>query len=247
MKRAVDPEPDPGAVLHRFEVHIAGPVGCRPGDHAVDERGRRSLGHLVVQVELGPRNIDDYGPGVVGLGAREPIAVVLVEPSLDLGLQRDHRLHAAARGEPEIVERIQVFLAGDRDDQRGADLEQRKGHVLARHLLGQAPHRLRIHGVGVDTRRAHAELRTQRIEHTFGGGETHLDQHPAQAPPGALLPVHRLRQLLFGDQRPFEENLAEGPCGGEASRTSRRCGRRLGRFGTGVSVRWLRVGGGRGR
>ena len=137
MKRAVDPEPDPEAVLHQFEVHIAGPVDGRPGDHAVDERGGRSLGHFVVQVELGPRNIDDHGPGVVALGAREPIAVVLVEPSLDLGLQRD--------------------------------------------------------------------------------------------------------------QLPFEENLAEGPCGGEATKTSRRCGRRLGRCGAGVSVRWLRVGGGRGR
>ena len=137
------------------------------------------------------------------------------------------------------------FWAGNCDDQRGADLEQWKGHVLARHLLGQALNRLRIHGVGVDARRVHAELRTQRIEHTFGGGETHLDQHSAQAPPGALLPVHRLRQLLLGDQLPFEENLAEGPCGGKATRASRRCGRRLGRCGAGVSVRWLRVGGGR--
>ena len=234
VKRAVDTEPHPETVLHRLQMHVARAVRRGARDDAIDQRGGRPLGLLVVQIQLGTRHVDhDRLSGIVlFVGTPESVAVVLVERRLDLRFHRDHHLHFAAGGEAEVVERGQVLRARDGDDQRRADLQQWKRGVLTRDFFWQRLHGLRVDGVRVDAGRWHAELTAQGFEDRFRCREAHLDQHATEASPRSLLAVHRLGELLLRDELALKQDRTQRRRAGSLGRrcwTRRLCrGRRIG-------------------
>ena len=81
VKRAVDTEPHPETVLHRLQMHVTRAVRRGARDDAIDQRGGRPFGLLVVQIQLRTRHVDhDRLSGVfLFVGRPESVAVVLVE------------------------------------------------------------------------------------------------------------------------------------------------------------------------
>ena len=192
-------------------MDVAGAIGSTSRQNPIHDRDRRRLGAVVLQIGLHSRHVDDdRGALVVGVVV-ERVAVERGQSVLDLGFQRDHRLHVTACGEAQVIERLQIARVGGGDHQRRADLDERHRRVLARNLFGQIRQRLGCDGVRIDPRRRHTKLSTEAVEHLIRAGESELHQNLAEPLFRTLLARHRLAELFLRQRLALDEDLAE--CG----------------------------------
>jgi hypothetical protein len=143
---AVDPEPDPEALLVGLDVDVRRLLLDRRQQDRVAQLDHRGLAGLVLEVDdvdrlvRGAREIDvvdvDVAHHLVDVGA--PV-VVARQRGLERALRRDDRLDVVLGEELELVDRVDVRRVGHRDDQRRARPPHRDHLVL---LAGLARHQL---------------------------------------------------------------------------------------------------------
>ena len=115
-----------------------------------------------------------------GMSGAAFVAVVTVQRGDNLAFEGEHGLHFAAGREPDVIKRIEIGGACQRNDERRPNLLKRKCGVASRDLLGERADCARLHGVGIHPRGRDAELVAQHVEDRLGRHESQFEEDLSQ-------------------------------------------------------------------
>jgi hypothetical protein len=208
VQHAVDAVPDGQASLVGLDVDVAGPLVDRFEEDLVDQLDHAGLlGHLQqVIVVLGVVADDLQVVGAHHLVERLAAdAEMRLDELLDVLLGRQGRLNLQARQQADLVEGVEVErVAGGHDQHAVVSLDRQDSlAVYEPRRQGAKGLQVDLHVGQVDHRRA--ELLAHDPQQVLLLDAVELDQRPIQANALGLAKLHRGREMIGGDQPPFEQ------------------------------------------
>ena len=225
LQHAVEPEPDPVRALVGFEVDVRCATLDRIEHDLVDEPddGRvfdvGPLDALVDGVLVG-RDLEAVELEIVAGKFRHRRVDLLQRPReqlVELVLLDDDRLDRQARGELDLVDRVEVGRIGDREEQPLAALHQRQHAVLADDLLADQPQDLEIGLQRVEVEQRGAELQRRGNGDLAGVGQVVLDEVRDDADAPLACHGDRIQHRGVADQAVRDQAL------GQALQATPRC------------------------
>ncbi len=94
----------------RLEVDVAGAIPGGARDHPLENRNGGLLGQFIATRDLERRRIEHDCFRRLLERLDEPlVAIIAIQRGQDLFFEREHRLHFAAGGEADVVERAEIL------------------------------------------------------------------------------------------------------------------------------------------
>ena len=212
VQHAVDPVADREPVLERLDVDVRRPRVERVGDDERDQPDHRRLGGEVLQL----LDVGVEGELVALLDVaddladrRAPGAVEALERRVELGRNRDQRLHVAAGHHPERADRVAVGRIGHRERELARVLLQRQRARLAQESRRDALFEDRELGVAGDVDQRQAQLRRERLGDVALRAQPERDEQRAELLAALLLQPQRALDAGGVELSAGNQDLAE--------------------------------------